>query len=526
MRTVSSTGAGGGIGRHPRTAGPIIAAAAAALAAIGCKDSVVPFFTAPTSVPANASGVQNAVTGLFGAMRTDQQYFLIYMNAFARDALVFLSFDAQYVTELAGLQPGSAADFTGTGVWNNQFTNAKQANTIIATLPSVPDFDSHQAAAITGVLQTMKALDFMYLAETRDTLGVPIYSIVNGVSSPPYCAADVWRYIVALLDSGNASLNAAGPIPLPVVLPPGFGAVGQTAGPSSTPGAFAAFNRALAGKAGLELAYAIARSTPGTRPTPASAGVPDASALGRADSALTASALYNTGAIAPPLAGPFALDPFGVYHTYSAQSGDAPNPLNRYYLQLAPLSDLALDVDTANDLRWRRKFVPNPHPLQLPQYSAAAVPASYLPYSSTNSPEPIVRAEELALVRAEIQLGLGNYGAAITLINIVHQQAGGFATPLSIAPTYTAVRDSLMKELRISTVLEGSADHVLAIRMWGMEAVSDTTWSSTAGPDAAAVAAITSQGTPPVDLHTTISPIPSSEVQGRGGSYALTCSAP
>ena len=71
--------------------------------------------------------------------------------------------------------------------------------------------------------------------------------------------------------------------------------------------------------------------------------------------------------------------------------------------------------------------------------------------------------------------------------------------------TYTAVRDTLMKELRISTVLEGSADHLIAIRMWGMAAVSDTTWIATSGPDNAAVQGIGGTAT---DLHTTITPVP------------------
>jgi len=244
-------------------------------------------------------------------------------------------------------------------------------------------------------------------------------------------------------------------------------------------------------------------------------------ALQRGDSALLASALYNPAAIAPPATGAFALDAFGVYHTYSAQSGDLPNPLNGFYNQLAPMYDLIADVDTAHDLRWKNKFTPNPTTTQqLPPYNAAAAPYSYLPYASVSGPEPIVRAEELALVRAEIQLALGNNAAAIGLINTVHQQAGGFAGPLSIAPTYTAVRDTLMKEIRISTVLEGSGDHVIAIRNWGMQTVSDTTWLATSGPDATAVAGI---GGTPTDYHTTIAPVPFSEVQGRGGSYTLTC---
>jgi hypothetical protein len=487
-----------------------------------CADSVVPYFTAPTSVPTSATGIQDAVTGLFSASRNDQHYFLIYTSAMARDALVFLSFDPGFVTELAGNQPPSNSDYTSELVWNNEFTDAKQANEIVAALANVPAFNAAQAAAITGMMQTIKAMNFMWLAETRDTLGIPIYAVVNGESSPPYCNKDVWAYIVALLDSGNAELNTAGSIPLPVLVPAGFSSVGQTAGPSTVQGSFAAFNRALAAKAGLELAYAIARtpSGGGAAPTPTSAGTPDPNSLTRADSAMTASALYNLSGIVPPVNGPFSLDPYGVYHTYSAQSGDLENPLNIFYTEMAPMWDLVLDVDTANDLRWKNKFTPNPVPLQEPPYNAAGAPYAFVPAATTNGPEPIVRAEELALVRAEIQLGMGNYANAITLINTVHQQAGGFATPLSIAPTYTAVRDSLMKELRISTVLDGSVDHIIAIRMYGLPLVSDTTWLATSGPDAVAVAGI---GGTPTDLHTTISPIPVTETQGRGGNYTLTC---
>src|SRR6185437_7488906 len=127
--------------------------------------------------------------------------------------------------------------------------------------------------------------------------------------------------------------------------------------------------------------------------------------------------------------------------------------------------DLAADVDTVNDMRWLNKFVVDPQPVQVGTYAGVSEKRLYLPYSNVASPVPIVRAEELALVRAQIQLGLGNFATAIGLINQVHQQAGGFAAPLTIAPTYTAVRDTLLKEQRISTVFEGSGDRMIAIRM-------------------------------------------------------------
>lgn len=56
-----------------------------------CKESVIPYFAAPTSVPASAVGVQQAVTGLFGQTRGDQVWFLMYTSAWARNGLVFFS---------------------------------------------------------------------------------------------------------------------------------------------------------------------------------------------------------------------------------------------------------------------------------------------------------------------------------------------------------------------------------------------------------------------------------------------------
>ncbi len=153
-------------------------------------------------------------------------------------------------------------------------------------------------------------------------------------TDPPYCNQDVWKYIVALLDSANDSLNVAGSISLPVQVPPGFASVGATAGPGTTPGAFAAFNRALAGKANLELAYAIARSTPGTHPTPTSPGSPNVAALTAAAAELDSSALYDPAAITPPNAGPFSLDAHGVYHTLQRAVGRLGQSLRRALLSV------------------------------------------------------------------------------------------------------------------------------------------------------------------------------------------------
>jgi hypothetical protein len=498
------------------------------VAATACSNEPVPYFDGPTSVPISTTGIQNAVTGLFSATRLDVQWYVYFAGSFGRDLFLFAGFSPNLLTDVSGLSPSTNAGIpTSSGlspseVWNNEYAQIKASNTIIAGVAKVTEYNTQQAAAIVGIVQTIKALNFMMVAETRDTLGIPLYAVDANPIDPPYCNQDVWAYIVSLLDSGLTNLNAAGAIPLPVILPPGFASVGQTASPSTAAGSFASFNRALAGKAGLELAYAIARSTAGGSPTVTLPGSPDQPTLLHADSQLVQSALYDLSAIAPPPVGDFPLTTTGVYHTFSGQSGDLQNGIVPFYFFYNALWDLAFDVDTVNDLRWTNKFAVNTNGVQFAPYSGVSVAKTFLPYATVGSPMPIVRAEELALVRAQIQLGLGKFAAASALINVVHEKAGGFATPLSIAPTYTAVRDSLLKEQRISTVFEASGDRMIALRMYGLEAIADTTWQATGpGPDAVVVQALLPRA--PVDYHTTVAAVPFQEFSARGGQWILTC---
>jgi starch-binding outer membrane protein, SusD/RagB family len=505
----------------------VLLTASVVLSALACNDTNVPYLTAPTSVANTPTGVQNAITGMFYAARIDVGSYAVIMASLTRDAANFTNTEPRWITEGTGIQPILFNDqFISDFVWDQEFNNAKFDNSILASLPNVkPPYASAQVEALTGVVQTMKALQFMMIAETRDSLGVSVYSIDGGSTPQPvFCNQDVWKYIVALLDSANVDLNLAGSTVVPVTLPSGFSAVDQFAGPSTAPGSFAAFNRALAGKAGLELAYAIARGT-GAGPTPTSPGTPNAAALTRADSAIKSSALYNPGAITTPTPGGFNVaDPYSVYHVFSAQSGDIGNPVNGMIGTMAVLWDLVYDVDTVNDARWLAKFSPNPNLVQQGSFNAIASPYIYSYYGSPSSPIPIVRNEELTLVDAQIQIGLGQYSNALTLINMVHEKAGGYASPLTVPNDYVDVRNALLREQRISTVLEASGDRNIAIRMYGMPTISDTTWNATSGPDAIAVGtAEAALGTSITDQHTSVLPIPETEIDGRGGSYTLTC---
>jgi hypothetical protein len=486
---------------------PFVRATALALLATGlaaCKDSNVPFLTAPTTVENSPTGIQNAVTGLFAGSRIDVGNYIYYMTGFARDAAQMSIVNPQNVAQQTGLQPIFAGFGANASVWDVEYGNVGGALAILNTLPkTAPAFSTAQLAAGAGAVQTMEALNLMIVAETHDSLGIPIHRADDGGPGPVLCNKGAWASIVALLDTANANLTAAGPTPLPFTLPPGFSSVSAVAGPSTTPGSFAAFNRALAAKAGLELAYAIARNSAGTHPTPTTPGAPDVAALTRADSAAGASAFFDLAALAPPASGGFTDDAHGVYWDFSAQSGDLVNPINGAGGIWQTLKTLVADVDTANDLRWHRKFAHNPFPLQLPQYDSVADTVDAFAYfPGTNTPIPIIRTEGLVLVRAQIQLGLGNLAQALTYLNAVRTSVGGLA-PVS-GGTYVAVRDLLLREQRISTVFESSGDRTIALRMYHLEAAADTTWHGQ-------------------DLHTTVVPVALSEIAGRNGDYTLTC---
>ena len=233
----------------------------------------------------------------------------------------------------------------------------------------------------------------------------------------------------------------------------------------------------------------------------------------------------STGSVlAPTAAGGFKPDAHTVTHDFSPASGDLANPVNGAIGTEAVINDFLADVDTVNDLRFKTKFIINPNPVQQQLYNPVAHTSVfdaaighdttysylYFMYPSTASPIPILRNEGLTLIAAQIQMGLGNYTKALALVNLVRTIVGGLpAFPASVASSYSSMRDSLMKEQRISMVWESSADRVIALRMYGLATVADTTWGTTgkANEDPAVTSG---------DTHITLEPIPATELEWPG----------
>ena len=210
----------------------------------------MPFFAAPTSIPGTQAGVKQAVTGsvLLDAKRS--VHVALELSSYAREVANFTNTEPRFIEYDAGIIP------IPVGAWIE--TWATSTRTFARRKRSLRPFRirrrhtrTTQPAGLTGVVQTMEALNYLILVWAHDSEGVAITQSPNGTTLPPaVCLKDGLQYIVALLDSANTGLNTAGAAPLPFRFPPGFAAVGAVAGPSTVAGSFAAFNRALAAKAG------------------------------------------------------------------------------------------------------------------------------------------------------------------------------------------------------------------------------------------------------------------------------------
>jgi hypothetical protein len=487
---------------------------AAAVVMAGCPDSNVGFLTAPTSIPTTQTGLQQAIAGLFSFTRNDQFQAALEMSAYAREASNFTSTEPRFIEYDLGINPipvGAWISF-----WADEYQNIRSAQEILAAIPNAaPAFTTTQQQQLRGIVQTIEALNYLMVAWAHDSEGLAITQSPTQTSLPPaVCLKDGLQYIVNLLDSANRALDSAGSAPLPFKLPPGFGAVGSFAGPSTAAGSFAAFNRALAAKAGMELGFATSRppyntadTTARPLPPPATMAPADILAFTRADSAAKASALFVPTSLPPNPVGQWSDDAFTVNYDFSAASGDSPNPINGILGTQAVLLEVPDDQDTLHDLRWLAKFIPNPNPVQQPTYNFVASHWLYGMYPSPGSPLPIIRSETLTLTEAEIRMGLGDFAGALGYINDVRTEVGG--EPANPGPAnYANDVLALLHELQISTIFEGGADRVIAIRNFGAAVQIDTTWEHTVFKR---------------DQHTTVEPVDAGELSGRGGTWTTVC---
>lgn len=369
-----------------------------------CQD---PNFPDPNNPSPSTASIQNLASGVMGSSRTGVAFYTQITSIFGREAYFLDGADPAWTGSLVTGQVDAGGAFLNTP-WNARYATIGNCRNLISAAAGLSASDK---AATEGFANTMIAYSLLLNLNLTYDNGIKI--IFSEDAATPFASrADAFTDIIKRLDDAYASLQQGGGA-FPFALTKGY--IGF-----STPTTFARFNRAIRARVA---AYVGDYST--------------------ASTALSASFLNETGDLAT-----------GVYHVYSTTSGDVLNPIyeppTAASVKFVAHPSFVADAETG-DSRVATKIVKRATAVAL-----GGLSSQYgITFAKSNTdPFPIIRNEELILLKAEAAL-LGsspNYTEGTRLLNIVRKAAG-----LSDLPTLTAANalNALIKERRYSLFVEG-----------------------------------------------------------------------
>jgi starch-binding outer membrane protein, SusD/RagB family len=401
--------------RAPRRAvATAVAVAAATLVAAACKDTAQPDVNNPSleGVQDNPSRVTvtQMVRGVAEGYRLNSAFPLAF-SIIGRDAYNLQSAEPRNTGELLGTSPLDPGGF-GAGFWGAQYRTVRTANVLIASLPSSTALTDAEKETARGIVNTIKALELFTVWAAHDTAGMVI-----DVSGPPQDPAPILcrdpsiNAIAALLDEARTQINAGVASGFPfTALPAGFANFNNKT-------TFLTVNRAWKAKVDVYRR--------------------------QYQSALTAlsESFADTGGGTLTAAQARLLLDRGPTHIFSSAAGDA---LSTLFAALTGTvrahPSVRTDAETGPngiDARYTAKVTTTT------SISDQGVSSNlgFIVVPTNTSPQPIIRNEELILLRAQANHGLGNLAAASRDVNFVRVRSGNLA-----AKTH-ATLDELLNDL-------------------------------------------------------------------------------
>ena len=400
---------------------------ALALLLIGgaCTDLTVPDLNNPSLEDAitnpNRAKIAAEAAGLLIGHRATfagRAGYISELGIFGRESYNFDAADPRFITELliGPLVAGNGA--FGGNHWTGPYVNMRNADIMLQAIDGAPDLSAGEKDAARGFAKTIQALDLLAVINTHDVNGAVIDLTTDPTGEPAAIVdkAAVFTRIAQLLDDADANLGAASDFPFP--LTSGFAGF-------DTPSTFRQFNRAVRARVAVY--------------------------MGDFATALTAlsGSFLDTSA---------SMD-LGVYHVFSTGSGDALNalfdPSSTPDLLAHPSieTDAQLQADGVTpDDRFVRKVV---RLSASRTTSGITTDLAFSIYTSNTSPIPIIRNEELILLRAEANIGLGNLATAQTDLNVVRTVSGKLPALTTPFATTTEAVDELLYNRRYSLLFEG-----------------------------------------------------------------------
>jgi hypothetical protein len=408
----------------------------AALALAACSPDTLQITNPNTPSVAGASGdpqaLQLLATGLLRQNRNSRGGLISETGRFGREAYVYTPQEGRntsaYLIGISGQNRLDPAGFA-VGSWSGPYGNLRDVFNFKNTVSGSTSLSAEQKRAALGFAKTIEGIELLTVISTRDTIGAVVQINKDATDLAPFVSRDsVYKYISAILDEGSADL-AAGGAAFPFALNSGFAGF-------NTPSTFRQFNRAMAARAAAYHATAGGGATAWQRARTAL----DASFI---NTAATTAAQYNVG----------------VYHPYAA-SPDAPNPLaaatnTDLYAHMSIDADAPLKADGTKDNRFLAKIGPRPA-RNAPSGLGVSSSLGFQVYPAITTPIPVIRNEELILLRAEILLATGDKAGALAMINNIRVNSGGLApsTLTTASPDADFVTEILVQK-RYSLLLEG-----------------------------------------------------------------------
>ncbi len=385
----------------------------------------------PTEIGDNAAParVAAAVNGLLIATRADVPNWIQKASILGREGYRIDVADPRFVSELitaTNLDPSNGA--FGGGQWLGEYAGIRSGFNIMNVIGTAQLTDAEKEG-VRGFTQTMQAYMYMMVlfAHTQDSIPIDVNRPLTDPPAPFVSNSAAWDYVVSLLDSAKASLQAAGSA-FSFSLPSGFAGFDDPAG-------FLQLNRAILARADLYRASAFACAT----------------CYDDALTALTESFVDTTA----------ALD-LGAYFDFSANSGDVTNGLSQSVAAAVnvahPSLQDSLAVNGGSDLRFTAKVANRGSALCDPLAPGRCSSLSWIVYPNPNSPIPLIRNEELILIRAEANNNKGarDAAAAAADINFIRVNSGGLAANGGLgAATQQAVEDEILIQRKYSLLYEG-----------------------------------------------------------------------
>ncbi|MEP6858144.1 MAG: hypothetical protein ABI994_07130 [Gemmatimonadales bacterium] len=425
----------------------LVALAGITLAIGACKDSTsVPDLNNPSISSVGGAltpgNLQLLVTGILDWQRRSIDYpFFVFPGTMARDVWRLDNSESRFITETLETKP-SPGGFLARG-YTLYYANVRAENNLLDAVPrATSEFTAGDKAAINGFVKTLKAQDIYRVLETRDTLGLPVDVLDPAVVAPIVCKPAVLTYLSALLDEAYTDLQAAvagGTTEFPATLPTGWTGIG---GDYSLIANQIKYNRGLKGK--IEVYRGL---------------------LGNAASFVAARTALDIALAGDP--GTAASLAGGPYYQFSTLSGERDNPLFDTRIHFTPS---VYDSLQAGDKRISKIVVqstPATITIDGVTFSTRYDPAVSVTSNAVNQtrPIPILKNEELYLLRAQAKIGSGDLPGAAADISVVRTVSGGLL-PYATFATANAAINAVLYEKRYSLLTDGP-QRLVDLRAYG-----------------------------------------------------------